>query len=314
MAITNYHTVNGEIIAETTGAVRTGYLTDGLGSVTGTQGSTGNVLATYRYKPYGALLAKTGVGSDPLFLWTGVFGSRSSTRTFAEQYNRARHLASPIGSWTSKDPLWPGQWAHVYVSGNPVTHSDPSGLQHKYCTGCKSNDPVCNFPAGDAQLMLGWDGQLSKKMCDRELSQWHNSISCACSVRLEGSVKIELRAGCFESKGFPSIPVPVFGFDPPPEVCRFERVIYTFPILCYKKLDCPKGCIKPCDIKREHSGARTEYLYNDGPWLFDYTVHVPLLGLVNAQIKLSGLTGNLTFSGKKTYGYCHQAKSTGGLL
>ena len=36
MPVTNYHTVNGEIIGETTSGVRTDYLVDALGSVTGT--------------------------------------------------------------------------------------------------------------------------------------------------------------------------------------------------------------------------------------------------------------------------------------
>ena len=71
MAVTNYHTLNGEIIAETTGGVRTDYLTDALGSVVATVNQSAQVVNTYRYKPYGAQLAKTGVGDDPAFRWVG---------------------------------------------------------------------------------------------------------------------------------------------------------------------------------------------------------------------------------------------------
>ncbi|MCC7435245.1 MAG: hypothetical protein IT363_11210 [Methanoregulaceae archaeon] len=128
MATTNYHTVNGEIIGETTSSVRTGYLTDGLGSVTATQGSTGNVLATYRYKPYGALLAKTGTGMDPRFLWTGSSGSRATSVSCAGNYNRARHYSALTALWTSADPLWPHTLAYVYAQCRPITATDPSGL------------------------------------------------------------------------------------------------------------------------------------------------------------------------------------------
>ena len=51
MAVTNYHTVNGRVIGETTGGVRTDYMRDALGSVTGTT-VAGVVQNTYRYQPY----------------------------------------------------------------------------------------------------------------------------------------------------------------------------------------------------------------------------------------------------------------------
>jgi RHS repeat-associated protein len=144
MAITNYHTVNGEFIGETTSAVRTGYLTDGLGSVTATQGSTGNVLATYRYKPYGTLLAKTGVGSDPRFLWVGSLGYRSTSLTAVSHYVRARHYVSMIGSWGTVDPLWPGQAVYMYTACNPSTLVDMLGLAPDHSTSIHLFQPGCN--------------------------------------------------------------------------------------------------------------------------------------------------------------------------
>jgi hypothetical protein len=126
MAITNYHTVNGEMIGETTSAARTGYLTDGLGSVTATQSSTGNVSTTYRYKPYGSLLAKTGAGLDPRFLWKGARGYRIGSAAIFT-YVRARHLCASLGLWTSRDQLWPQELAFSYANLNPVTLYDPTG-------------------------------------------------------------------------------------------------------------------------------------------------------------------------------------------
>jgi len=64
MPVTNNYTVDREIIGERTNAGRVNYATDALGSVTGTL--VGDALQnTYAYKPYGALLAKTGAGADP---------------------------------------------------------------------------------------------------------------------------------------------------------------------------------------------------------------------------------------------------------
>jgi hypothetical protein len=65
-------------------------MVDFLGSITGTTNvTTGAIVNTYRYKPYGAKLSGGTIGLG--FFWTGNTGSRSSGKQFAEQYNRARH-------------------------------------------------------------------------------------------------------------------------------------------------------------------------------------------------------------------------------
>ncbi|MCW5944135.1 MAG: hypothetical protein KIS66_18055 [Fimbriimonadaceae bacterium] len=128
MPVTNYRTVNGRMIGETTDGVRTDYLTDALGSVTATVDQSQNVLNTYRYKPYGGLLAKTGSSPDPKFLWTGDTGSRTTGLAYSEQYNRARHYGSRQANWTSVDPLWPGESDYGYCKSNPLSKFDPNGL------------------------------------------------------------------------------------------------------------------------------------------------------------------------------------------
>lgn len=84
MATTYYHTVNGRIRGQSTGGVSTDYLTDALGSVVATANSSGTVFNTYRYKPYGERLAKTGARADPRFGWTGGTGSLRTDRTFSD--------------------------------------------------------------------------------------------------------------------------------------------------------------------------------------------------------------------------------------
>ena len=70
MPTTNYVTVNGMIIGESTGGVNRAYGLDALGSVVAMYTGT-SVENTYRYKLYDGLLAKTGTASDPSFLWNG---------------------------------------------------------------------------------------------------------------------------------------------------------------------------------------------------------------------------------------------------
>ena len=127
MPVVNYHTVNGQMVGQSTGTTFTQYLTDALGSVTATVNGK-RVTNTYRYKPYGERLAKTGSGPDPDFQWTGDTGSRVTGRSRAEQYNQARHYGTRQASWGTLDPIWPMSKAYLYVDGNPVSWIDPTGL------------------------------------------------------------------------------------------------------------------------------------------------------------------------------------------
>ncbi|HRJ28098.1 MAG TPA: hypothetical protein PLO61_11410 [Fimbriimonadaceae bacterium] len=94
MPTTNYHSVNGVLIGESTGGVRTDYLTDALGSVTATMDQSANIKNTYRYKPYGDVLAKTGTDPDPKFMWNGSTGSRKTGLANSGQYNINRHYGT----------------------------------------------------------------------------------------------------------------------------------------------------------------------------------------------------------------------------
>src|SRR5580700_10284478 len=130
MAVTNYYTANGRLLGEKVGTgARTDYLTDALGNVTATVSQTPAVINTYRYKPYGGQLAKTGTGSDPAFTWVGNQGYRQTANKYADVYIQARHYGTVQGTWTSVDALWPEEMPYVYVGGRPVVLVDPTGLQ-----------------------------------------------------------------------------------------------------------------------------------------------------------------------------------------
>src|SRR5579862_1267461 len=132
MPVTNYYTVDGEILGEqTTGNSRIDYLTDALGNVTATVNTSGQVVNTYKYKPYGALLSKTGSGADPSFQWVGSQGYRQTGKKYSDVYVQARHYDSLNGRWTTKDPIgfeWDDWNLYSYVQQRPVGWADPAGL------------------------------------------------------------------------------------------------------------------------------------------------------------------------------------------
>ena len=132
MGVTSYYSFGGEIIGEETGGVRRDYLTDALGSVTATVTGAGVVENTYRYKPYGEQLAKTGTGSDPKFLWNGKSGYVAMVKRFAEFYVRHRYFSSSLSRWNTVDPLGirGGDLNYYrYSINNSISLNDPSGLQ-----------------------------------------------------------------------------------------------------------------------------------------------------------------------------------------
>ena len=163
MAVTNYYAVNAELLGEkTVGSSRIDYLTDALGSVTATLNQSAQVVNTYRYKPYGTQLAKTGTGADPAFTWVGSQGYRQTSRKFADVYVRARHYSASTARWTTTDPL---RWfsddasAYAYANSNPLTYTDPSGLYKvditRPCNGLNNSILITPDPNDSSSIVAG---------------------------------------------------------------------------------------------------------------------------------------------------------------
>jgi len=141
MPVTNYYTVNGQLIGESTNGVRTQYIRDALGSVIATTDGAGNIQNTYRYTPYGGTTYKTGTAPDPKFLFAGTWGGRQTGRAHSEEYWRARHRSEPETTWTTVDPVWPVQLPYGYVSGSPIGRVDPNGLDYIVPNTCRPQHP-----------------------------------------------------------------------------------------------------------------------------------------------------------------------------
>ena len=85
---------------------------------------------TYRYNPFGSLLAKTGIGPDPAFGWVGKRGYKPTGNKFSDFNVMFRHYDEVNGMWPNQDPAGylAGVKLFLYVDNRPVSVADPTGL------------------------------------------------------------------------------------------------------------------------------------------------------------------------------------------
>jgi len=196
--VKKYVNVNGRTIAEHPGGVRTAYLTDALGSITATVNSSQVVVNTYRWKPFGDRLAKTGAGADPTLGWVGTYGYRRTQRSRSEYYMLARHYDSIGGRWTTVDPLLydlPGSSSidfleFSYARSNPPTLLDPTGLftiREVDCKVCGKTILVTPGPTdrttvvvGPPQKGTGKTPQITGAQCIKLARKWSKGKDCVC--------------------------------------------------------------------------------------------------------------------------------------
>jgi len=97
---------------------------DQLGSTRFLTDTTGAIVATYGYDPYGNLTALTGnVGTA-----IGFAGQYTDAET-GFQYLQARYYDPLTGQFISKDPIsWATTRPYGYTAGDPTNFVDPSGL------------------------------------------------------------------------------------------------------------------------------------------------------------------------------------------
>ena len=97
---------------------------DVQGSTRTLTNSSGSVVATYSYDPYGNVSGKTGAASTP-FQYDGQYTDSET----GLQYLRARYYEPATAQFLSVDPLTATtQSPYGFASANPLNLSDPSGL------------------------------------------------------------------------------------------------------------------------------------------------------------------------------------------
>jgi RHS repeat-associated protein len=112
-----------ERFTRTEGTNSSTYLTDALGSSVALTDSTGTIRTSYGYDPYGNTGA-TGTANDNSYQYAG----RQNDGT-GLYFNRARYYNPAWGRFISEDPigLAGGINRYVYVVGNPLNFTDPTG-------------------------------------------------------------------------------------------------------------------------------------------------------------------------------------------
>jgi len=258
MSVTDYYTIEGTIIGESTAGVHTDYLTDAMGSVTATVNQSATMMRTFRYYPYGGTSDSTGnSGPDPKFKWIGSRGYRNSSDKYSNYYIRARHYGSDQGAWSTIDPLWPSEPAYGYVRSNPTTLIDVSGKEpnvsifyckrYDYATIRNSIDFLCsningNTPAKNIDCCLGAEVAPEDSLCTGEFSRYAYNHPRSFQMFCEGKDYVEIecvmRLGRGDCEDYDS------------EQCAYTQKTLTDPeiVMCgsslwYKHKNNPqKGC------------------------------------------------------------------------
>jgi RHS repeat-associated protein len=115
-------------LSMTRGGVAYFYLYDGLGNVAGLTDAAGTLVASYRYDPWGNVIA-TG-GSNPSLANPFRFTGRQWDAESGLYYYRARYYDPQLGRFISPDPLTRGGGGnrYAYVDNNPIGQTDALGL------------------------------------------------------------------------------------------------------------------------------------------------------------------------------------------
>ncbi len=105
------------------------YLYDRLGNVVGLTNGAGVLVASYRYDPWGNLLAAGGI--NPNLTNPFRFVGREWDADSGLYYMRGRYYDPDLGRFISRDPLrltMPAGNHYAYAANNPANASDPMGL------------------------------------------------------------------------------------------------------------------------------------------------------------------------------------------
>jgi RHS repeat-associated protein len=137
---------HGGLVGEKVGTARHYYVADNLGSIRGLTNSSGALVNTYRYEPYGKLASSTGSVSNPM-----KFAGGHDTGLGVYHFG-ARYYDPALGRWTQQDSVdLAGDLReanrYAYVGDDPVDRTDPSGLLTCAVSHFPSRPPLrCPLP------------------------------------------------------------------------------------------------------------------------------------------------------------------------
>ena len=121
---------------------------DLVGSIRVITDSTGTVIASYEYEPFGVTVKTTGTDQDNL----GFAGKRLDAGSRLSYFG-ARYYDSEMGRFISRDPAQDGRNWYVYCYNNPMNYVDPNGQQGQTAALAGSLSWLCfidgPLPIGD---------------------------------------------------------------------------------------------------------------------------------------------------------------------
>jgi RHS repeat-associated protein len=125
LTVSFVRTPDGQLIAATTGSCSAYYLTDNLGSTVGIVNGSGVKTAAYAYDPYGRTRTATGptAAANAFRYAGGLFDTTTGATKFG-----ARYYDPNTGRFTQPDPSGQEHNPYAYAGNNPITYSDPTGL------------------------------------------------------------------------------------------------------------------------------------------------------------------------------------------
>jgi RHS repeat-associated protein len=125
------------------------FLFDGLGSVVGATNSTGAVVRTFHYDPWGKLTASTGTIFEPVRYAGYYFDYQTSLYKVG-----LRYYDPALGRWTQRDPLDQpldehGWNPYTYTGNDPINFADPSGMCDVHGWDFLNDLALCYYQAKD---------------------------------------------------------------------------------------------------------------------------------------------------------------------
>lgn len=120
------------LIDRTNGSKAYHYHFDRTGSTIALTDETGAMTDAYAYDPYGRILRRAGVSTQP-FTFAGQWGMRQEDATLYQA--RARYYDAATGRFLSREPLWPQTDdprllnPYAYARANPIMEVDVTGRE-----------------------------------------------------------------------------------------------------------------------------------------------------------------------------------------
>lgn len=122
---------SGRLVSYEEGSTRRYYHHDNRGSVKALTDSSGNLVQSYDYTPFGRIAAGTFGSVVQPFRWNGEYA--------LSDYNYkigGRWYDASVGRWTQRDPSGAEPNAYAFGRGDPINRADPSGLISISVSGC----------------------------------------------------------------------------------------------------------------------------------------------------------------------------------